>query len=129
MRGFASGPSRSGWARQDRGGHGPLALPPLQLTAETLSRQGTTARWGRGVPTTSASCRGFASTSGPGWFPQFGWTPEIQPDPIPQTNELMELGSQLGQTRSPILPPKGDDMEQTAPEREGEQTVRDDTQH
>ncbi len=71
------------------------------------------------------------SPSGLGWFPQFGWMPEAQPDPIPQLNavvhdELTELRRQFRQlqTWSPILPPKGDDMEQTTWESKGEQTVR-----
>ncbi len=58
-------------------------------------------------------------------------TPERQPDPIPQLNavvhdELMELSSQFRQLKpwSLILPPEGDDTEQTAQESEGEQTMR-----
>ncbi len=107
-----------------------MALPPLQLAAETISRQSATAGWGQGGPTTSASHRRFMIPSGLGWFPQFGWTPERQLDPIPQLNavvhdELMELGNQFGQLQawSPILPPEGDDTEQTAQESEGEQTM------
>ncbi len=43
-RGFASGLSRSGWARQDRGGHGPSSLPLLQfLTPAEASRQSAAA--------------------------------------------------------------------------------------
>ncbi len=59
------------------------------------------------------------SPSGPGWFPQFGWMTDTQPDPPPQLNavvhdELTGLSKQIKklQAWSPMLPPTDDDMDQ-----------------